>query len=431
MLLCSWTPSEGALLEIDEGKRAMLFDPALIDRAVTITTNNKLTSVDITATSFEQACDQLSASLHLNAGYGFSSVSKIQGSLSAAYNRADQTSSSASMAQHSRMAIFATALLKFDGLVDQGAARKYLRPEILQAIDSLTTEQQVFRFYHEAGLYFPYSVSFGAVVNLRSIFTSVWSSTATSALAEMSMNYSDLCAKVNGAGAVEMQTANSGGATNLNVRICNYGGHIRHVIDGDTNEWLKSAAENPAPIRAEFHPIFLLAPPAKRDLFERVWRNYETEVTISRGPGPITRWMNIAVMIRGWNDQYLVNRGQYSAFCSTNRGAKEQWVIYPAPNRSVIIMSLFNAQTVTISSEGQAVVVSHNELLWEQFDLEQHETKKNVVFFVSRHTGKTLQCAPDCKGRTISTERSSREEMIIEPVIPDKTSIPISPRACT
>jgi hypothetical protein len=275
------------LIEIDEGKKAMIFDPVKMRDALKVTFNNKLTSEEIAASSYQQACSQVATSLDASGSYGSDWFGKIEASVSAAYSKGGQTSKTASFAQFTRFAIFAAAQIKFPGLVDRGAARQFLSDDIRNEIDDLEDEGSIRRLFQEIGFFFPHTVRFGAMINFKSVYSSSSSSSCQSAVAQLSANYKSMAANVRGTGVYQMEGSSFDASSDVNIRISNYGGDILVLIEGGADnekEWLASAAQNPVPVQASFYPTFLLAPPEKRELFERVWKGMSTSSTLTDEP---------------------------------------------------------------------------------------------------------------------------------------------------
>lgn len=70
--------------------------------------------------------------------------------------------------------------------------------------------------------------------------------------------------------------------------------------------------------------------------------------------------------------------------------AYEQMIFLRNSNNKLIIQSRWNNRNLSVKPNGECIFATHNQLLWEEFDIESDE--KGHVFFISCHTGKVMQC---------------------------------------
>lgn len=273
-LLCGWTPpSRGvSLTELDEGKRAVIFDSDSLIPSLKLNFNNKLVSDYITSSSFKESCESISASMNASGSTGSDLTGKFAASVAAAYRSNGQSRTSASMTQYTRLAIFGEAQVQYSGLVERGGARDFLNPSLREVIDSLESDDEIRSLFSEIGFFFPFSVQYGAALNLSAVYEATSSSASSSMQAKFSAQYRSMAASVNGTGTIEMNSSESQATSNVHVRISNNGGSISELLNEDENAWLLSAAAQPVAIRAKFFPTYHLGKnPDQRSRFKSVW----------------------------------------------------------------------------------------------------------------------------------------------------------------
>ena len=102
---------------------------------------------------------------------------------------------------------------------------------------------------------------------------------------------------------------------------------------------------------------------------------------------------NKPICLRGHTGNNLQNEFFWSqARCNnTNTEGWEQLIFLQTSDKKVIIQSRWNQKNLQVQPSGNCVFANHNQLLWEQFDVEWDDHGEKI-FFRSCHTGNYMQC---------------------------------------
>lgn len=116
-----------------------------------------------------------------------------------------------------------------------------------------------------------------------------------------------------------------------------------------------------------------------------------------------------------------------------NTGAWEQVILLQTHDGKIIIQSRWNNRNLQVRESGERVFENHNQELREKFDVECRDD--GSIFFVSCHTGNTLQCDENGIVRCANQNRESWEAWkIIDPettemMTSDQLFVPIAAAA--
>eukprot|EP01048_Picozoa_sp_COSAG05_P010443 COSAG05_NODE_920_length_6588_cov_5.627061_2_plen_449_part_00 len=111
--------------------------------------------------------------------------------------------------------------------------------------------------------------------------------------------------------------------------------------------------------------------------------------------GPPTGVPIVLIGFTGHTLQCLKQEAGRAHCVNTNHGAYETLTLKKADARHYIIRSAHNGQNLQCRPDGSVSFCTANEGDWEQFSIEKQSAPghRDKYFFVSKHTGRTLQCS--------------------------------------
>ena len=109
--------------------------------------------------------------------------------------------------------------------------------------------------------------------------------------------------------------------------------------------------------------------------------------------------LNVPVVLRAHtgnniqNGRHALLWWQKNAFChNKNKESWEQMIILKTEDGKYIIQSRWDDTNLQVHPNGHVQFENKNQLLWEKFDVESDGKR---FYFISCHTGKTLQCTAE------------------------------------
>jgi hypothetical protein len=100
---------------------------------------------------------------------------------------------------------------------------------------------------------------------------------------------------------------------------------------------------------------------------------------------------NTPICLQAHTGNNLQNCFSIARCQNKNTDEWEQLNIIKTDDNKVVIQSLLNGNNLQVQPDGRCVFANKNMSLWEKFEVE-HNDSRNIVYFISCHTGNVLQC---------------------------------------
>jgi len=103
---------------------------------------------------------------------------------------------------------------------------------------------------------------------------------------------------------------------------------------------------------------------------------------------------NTPICLQAHTGNNLQNCFSFARCQNKNTDEWERLRIIKTDDNKVVIQSLLNGNNLQVQPNGSCMFANKNMLLWEKFEVEYNDTR-NIVYFISCHTGNVLQCNED------------------------------------